>query len=259
MKGAFVTLVTSPDFAIGALALAKSMKSSLSSFPLVVLTTDSGDHIEALEKEGCIIKLVALPDLSDDFKTRHSKNEIHSKNPFTKGTKPVFHDPLMNFCKLRAWELEAYETIVFLDADTLVIQNIDKLFYYPEFSAAPNLYETLDDFNRLNSGVFVAKPNKETFENMLRNLDKPDKYWKRTDQTFLQHFWKDWHGLPIYYNMLQYVYSNLPQLWNWEQIKVIHYQYEKPWQKDHPKKELLKPLIKIWEQVYETGNFQLEI
>ena len=141
--------------------------------------------------------------------------------------------------------------MVFLDADTLVVQNIDKLFGYPEFCAAPNLYETLADMHRLNSGVFVAKPSTATFDAMLAQLDAPGVFWRRTDQTFLERYFPDWHGLPYTCNALQYLYFNLPQLWRWKSIRVVHYQYEKPWQESHPKADLLKPLIDLWHTVLE--------
>ena len=46
--------------------------------------------------------------------------------------------------------------------------------------------------------------------------------------------------------MLQYVWLNLPELWDWKAISVLHFQYEKPWQADHPKAAALKPLIELW-------------
>ena len=50
---------------------------------------------------------------------------------------------------------------------------------------------------------------------MLARLDAPGAFWPRTDQTFLQAFFPDWHGLPIYDNLLQYVWFTLPELWDW--------------------------------------------
>jgi alpha-N-acetylglucosamine transferase len=189
----------------------------------------------------------------DAFNERHQRDRIHADAPFTKGRKPAFHTPLDNFCKLRLWQLTEYETVVFIDADALVVRNIDRLFDYPEFSAAPNVYETLADFHRLNSGVFVAKPSLVTFAAMLDRLDAPEAHWRRTDQTFLETFFPDWHGLPVFMNMLQYVWFNLPELWDWRSVHVIHYQYEKPWEKDHPRSEQLKPLIDLW-QAYHSGQ-----
>lgn len=256
---AYVTLVTGPDYALGALALARSLHRTGTQAPLVVLATEGVAGLDALVTEGCHIVPVAPLPLSDAFRARHSREAQHAGAPFTKGTKPDFHDPLQNFSKLRLWELEEYERVVFLDADTVVLRNIDRLFTYPEGAAAPNLYRSLDDFHRLNSGVFVAAPSKRTFAAMCEALDQPGAFWPRTDQTFLEAYWPDWHGLPYTYNTLQYVYLNLPALWRWDKIHVLHYQYEKPWQQEHPKREALAPLIDVWWRILEGRPLPTEL
>lgn len=247
----YITLVTNPDYLIGVQALSRSLRMVGSQWPLTVLARPD---LPGLDELDCpVLPIEPLP-VSDDFRRRHSRREQHSRAPFTKGDKPTFHDPLDNFAKLRLWELEQFQTVVFLDADIVVLQNIDRLFEYPEFVAAPNLYETLADFNRLNSGVFVAKPNRRTFDSMLAHLDRPGLFWRRTDQTFLEDYFPDWHGLPYIFNTLQYVWFNLPALWVWERLKVIHYQYEKPWQDNHPRRDLLAPVIDLWWHIYERGS-----
>ncbi|MEQ8691355.1 MAG: glycosyltransferase family 8 protein [Pseudomonadales bacterium] len=256
---AFVTLVTNADYALGALALARSLRQVGSRAPLVVLATDSGIDLEALLEAGCEIVPVSPLPLSTAFKERHSRRAVHERAPFDKGEKPVFHDPLDNFSKLRLWQLTQYQRVVFLDADTLVVRNIDRLFDYPEFCGAPNLYESLADMHRLNSGVFVARPDLASFDAMLAALDTADAVWRRTDQTFLETYFADWHGLPYTYNTLQYVYFNLPQLWHWPSIRVVHYQYEKPWMADHPKRAQLQPLIDLWHGVLEGKGIPREL
>lgn len=253
-KFAYVTLVTNDDFVIGAKGLARSIQACGAGHPLIVMTTFRSANVEALGAFGAIILDVELPEVSQGFKDRHGKKEIHGKNPFTKGKKPAFHSPLDNFCKLRLWQLTDYERLVFLDADTLMVRPCDKLFAYPEFSAAPNLYEGLQDFHRLNSGVFVAQPSQDTYAHMIAALDAPGAFWKRTDQTFLEAYFPDWHGLPYTYNCLQYVYFNMPELWRWENLHLIHYQYEKPWQADHPRIDKLRPLVELWHHVNDTGQ-----
>lgn len=252
---AYVTLVTNADYAMGALALARSVQLTGTGADMVVLHTGgvADADLSALSDLGCRLIRTELLDISDAFNERHARGKLHANAPFTKGRKPAFHSPLDNFCKLRLWQLTDYESCVFIDADALVLRNIDKLFEYPEFSAAPNVYETLKDFHRLNSGVFVARPSAATFASMLEMLDQPDAFWRRTDQTFLETFFPDWHGLPVYMNMLQYVWFNLPELWDWKQIGVLHYQYEKPWEKGHPRSADLKPLIDLW-HAYLTGD-----
>ncbi|ASY64194.1 Glycogenin-1 [Sinorhizobium sojae CCBAU 05684] len=252
---AFVTLVTNADYALGARALARSIRRTETTADIVVLHTGGVDisALKPLAEFDCRLIETELLPLSDEFNARHARRNVHDQAPFTKGRKPAFHSPLDNFCKLRLWQLTDYERCVFIDADALVLRNIDKLFLYPQFSAAPNVYESLADFHRLNSGVFVAEPSPATFERMLTALDAPGAFWPRTDQTFLQDFFPDWHGLPVTMNMLQYVWFNLPGLWDWRSIAILHYQYEKPWEKDHPRADSLRPLIELW-HAYLTGK-----
>ena len=249
----FMTLVSNDDFVTGARALARSIKAVRSAYPLLVLSTYDAPSVRSLEQWGAQIVLVDPLPLSEGFQQRHSRQQVHSRNPFTKGNKPAFHSPLDNFAKLWLFSFEAFQKIVFLDADTMLVQNCDRLFDYPAFSAAPNVYESLIDFQRMNSGVFVAQPQRSVFDDMLNKLDAPDAYWPRTDQTFLQHYFPNWHGLPYLYNCLQYVYFQLPELWDWSAIKLLHFQYEKPWQSQHPKSKQLAPLIKLWQVMYDEG------
>lgn len=255
MSHAYVTLVTNADYAMGATALVRSLTLTGTEAEIVVLRT-GGVETSALSPLSALgARLVEAEPLptSAEFNERHQRAKLHADAPFTRGKKPAFHAPLDNFAKLRLWQLTEYERVVFIDADAVVLRNIDRLFGYPEFSAAPNVYESLADFHRLNSGVFVARPSEETFDALLVALDRPDAFWRRTDQTFLQSFFPDWHGLPVFFNMLQYVWFNLPELWDWDSVAVVHYQYEKPWERDHPKAEKLKPLIELW-QAYYSGE-----
>jgi alpha-N-acetylglucosamine transferase len=245
---AYVTLVTNADYLPGATALLNSLRRTGTTADLVVLHTGGVDPAPLAAKAR--LATCALLPTSDAFNEAHSRREQHTRAPFTKGEKPAFHTPLDNFAKLLLWQLP-YERVVFLDADTVVLRSIDRLFDYPEFSAAPNVYESLADFRRLNSGVFAARPNPATFTRMLARLDTPGAFWKRTDQTFLEACFPDWQGLPVYDNLLQYVWFNLPDLWDWNLARVVHYQYEKPWQVPHPKADRLAPLIALWRAFHD--------
>ena len=242
---AFVTLATNSDYVIGAAALIRSLRRTGTTADLVVMYTDlPGDDLARLSVLGARLVQVDLLPTSDAFNALHGRDRLHGAAPFTKGEKPPFHTPLDNFAKLRLWQLD-YERVVFIDADAIVLQNIDRLFDYPEFSAAPNVYESLGDFHRLNSGVFTARPGAATFDAMLAHLDRPGQFWRRTDQTFLESYFPNWHGLPVFDNMLQYVWMNLPDLWRWQDIRILHFQYEKPWQM-HAKVDDLNVLIELW-------------
>ncbi|MTI44163.1 alpha-N-acetylglucosamine transferase [Roseibium hamelinense] len=254
-ENAYVTLVTNPDYVTGAVALLRSLRRTRPQADVVVMhpTALSVEELERLAAFSPRLARCELLPTSDAFNERHERGRLHAAAPFTKGGKPAFHTPLNNFVKLRLWQLTDYRNVVFIDADALVLQNCDRLFAYPEFCAAPNVYETVADFHRLNSGVFTAKPNERTFADMLDKLDGGNVFWRRTDQTFLETYFPDWHGLPVFYNMLQYVWFNLPGLWNWNDIKILHFQYEKPWETGHAKSGELRPLIDLWQAFY-TGE-----
>ena len=71
----------------------------------------------------------------------------------------------ITFTKLKVWTLTQYKKCVFLDADTLVVQNVDELFDRPELSAAPDIGWP-DIFN---SGVFVFEPLMSTYHGLLEH------------------------------------------------------------------------------------------
>lgn len=69
----------------------------------------------------------------------------------------------ITFTKLHCWRLIQFTKCVFLDADCLVLKNIDDLFQRDEFSAAADVGWP-DCFN---SGVFVYKPSLNTYLQLL--------------------------------------------------------------------------------------------
>ena len=71
----------------------------------------------------------------------------------------------ITFTKIHCWNLTQYRKCVFLDADTLVVQNCDELFERDELSAVPDIGWP-DCFN---SGVFVFEPSRATYEAILEH------------------------------------------------------------------------------------------
>lgn len=69
----------------------------------------------------------------------------------------------ITFTKLHCWRLTQFKKCVFIDADCLVLKNVDDLFEREEFSAAVDVGWP-DCFN---SGVFVYKPSLNTYLQLL--------------------------------------------------------------------------------------------
>lgn len=245
---AYVTLVSNPDYLPGAEALLRSLRLTGTTADLVVMHRGlSPAHLMRLRAQGARLIAADLLPTSETFDRAHARDALHKRAAFTRGGKPDFHTPLDNFVKLRLWQLD-YDRCVFIDADAVVLRPVEKLFELPEFCAAPNVYDGLDGFHRMNSGVFTARPDPRTYRDMLGRLDRPGAFWRRTDQTFLQDYFPDWQGLSVHHNMLQYVWFNMPELWSWDDIRILHFQYEKPWQ-EHDKIHLLRPLIDLWRAI----------
>ncbi len=153
---------------------------------------------------------------------------------------PIKGDPLFprfrnTLTKLRAWELVEYDKLVFLDADTIVLSNVDELFDRPSFAAAPDFF--LPD--RFNSGVMVLTPDPKVFGQMLQILSTGESY-DGGDQGFLNHFFHDWYQgpparrLPPGYNLHHFVHQFLSAHDSLRPLaseeKIVHYTLQKPWQ-----------------------------
>jgi alpha-N-acetylglucosamine transferase len=157
---------------------------------------------------------------------------IANPNPKTGQLYARFAD---SFTKLRVFELEEVEKVVFMDADTIALQNIDELFERPAFAAAPDFF--LPD--RFNSGVMVIEPNRALFKRMTEAFGSSSSY-DGGDQGFLNTFMPDWyampvaHRLPCGYNMHNFIFQFMrgnPSLKARleREAKVIHYAVQKPW------------------------------
>ncbi|KAL3847671.1 hypothetical protein ACJMK2_018571 [Sinanodonta woodiana] len=139
----------------------------------------------------------------------------------------------VTFTKLHCWRLTQFDKAVFLDADTLVIQNIDELFDREELSAAPDAGWP-DCFN---SGVFVFKPSQKTYESLLSFAITKGSF-DGGDQGLLNLYFKDWstkdiaRHLPFVFNVVsQAFYSYLPAFKQFRQnVKIVHFiGATKPW------------------------------
>ena len=71
--------------------------------------------------------------------------------------------------------------VVFLDADTLVVRNMDEAFRCPGFCAS------LRHSERLNSGVMVLHPSKALFTDMISQVDRLPSYTGCADTLLRTH------------------------------------------------------------------------
>ncbi|NXS17847.1 GLYG2 protein, partial [Mystacornis crossleyi] len=139
----------------------------------------------------------------------------------------------VTFTKLHCWTLTHYSKCVFMDADTLVLCNVDELFDREEFSAAPDSGWP-DCFN---SGVFVFQPSLRTY-NLLLQFAAEHGSFDGGDQGLLNSFFSNWatadigKHLPFLYNLSSSsVYTYVPAFNHFgRDAKVVHFLgATKPW------------------------------
>ena len=155
----YVTLLTDDTYAYGVILLNESLKQVKSKYPLHVLITESvSEPVKEILKQNNIkfdlIDIISMPEEIYNYnKSINLKQAIIWKDQYTK-----FH--LFNLTK--------YNKIVYLDADILILKNLDHLFNKPHMTAAIdgeyfNLYSKVF----FNAGCIVIEPNNQEYLNIL--------------------------------------------------------------------------------------------
>ncbi|XP_024844217.2 glycogenin-2 isoform X2 [Bos taurus] len=216
---AFVTLATNDVYCQGALVLGQSLREHRATRRLVVLVTPQVSNPLRVILSRVFDEVIEV-NLID------SADYVHLaflKRP----------DLGITLTKLHCWTLTRYSKCVFLDADTLVLSNIDELFDRREFSAAPDPGWP-DCFN---SGVFVFQPSLETHSLLLQHATDHGSF-DGADQGLLNSFFSNWSTadiqkhLPFIYNLSSnttYTYSPAFKQFG-SSAKVVHFLgSSKPW------------------------------
>ena len=137
------------------------------------------------------------------------------------------------YTKLNVFRLDFLDRLVYLDGDTVVLQNIDDLFAGDDFAAAPDAGLDRASGQIFNSGVFAVTPSHELFSSLLDRLGNTSSY-DGGDQGFLNNIFADWRRLPQEYNTTKRIFAHHPALYNAEEVKVLHYVGVKPWEPVKP-------------------------
>uniref|UniRef100_A0A2K5PYS7 Glycogenin 1 n=1 Tax=Cebus imitator TaxID=2715852 RepID=A0A2K5PYS7_CEBIM len=161
---AFVTLTTNDAYAKGVLVLDSSLKQHRTNRKVLETVFDEVIMVDVLDSGNFAhLTLMKRPELG------------------------------VMLAKLHCWFLTQYSKCVFMDADTLVIANIDDIFEREELSAAPDSGWP-DCFN---SGV-IYQPSVETY-NQLLSLASEQRSFDGGDQGILNTFFSSWsnHGIVL--------------------------------------------------------------
>lgn len=213
-REAYATILHSAHvYVCGAIAAAQSIRLAGSTRDLVILVdeTISDYHRSGLEAAGWKIRTIQ--------RIRNPKAEKDAYNEW-------------NYSKFRLWQLTDYDKIIFIDADLLVLRNIDFLFGMPEISATGN------NGSLFNSGVMVVEPSNCTFQLLMDHINEIESY-NGGDQGYLNEIFTWWHRIPRHMNFLKHFWIGDEE--EKKQMKthlfgaeppilyVLHYLGLKPW------------------------------
>lgn len=217
---AFVTMISGGDaYVPGLEALGRSLAETGSAVRRIAMTTADvdGDARARLVAQGWEIRQV------EPIANPHQQDAL------------LYERFAATFTKLRVFDLDDLDKVVFLDADTVVLRNVDELFERPAIAAAPDFFMP----DRFNSGVMVIEPSHELFGKLQAWLAASPTY-DGGDQGVLNAYWPDWwsmsveHRLEARYNMHHFVFQFMashPSVRRQflDEIKIVHYTLQKPW------------------------------
>lgn len=216
----WVTLATNDTYALGALVLAESLNRVKSTRKRVVMVTPT-------------VTPSMRTALAQFYHLVQDVDVINSPDPevlaLTK--RPELG---VTLTKIHCWSLTQYKKCVFLDADTLVLQQCDELFDRDELSAVCDIGWP-DTFN---SGVFVFKPSSDTFKELVKLAGESSGSFDGGDQGLLNQYFSDWFvgdrlkHLSFVYNMtLASSYTYAPAFKKYgSDVKIVHFLGpHKPW------------------------------
>ncbi|XP_030602504.1 glycogenin-2 [Archocentrus centrarchus] len=239
---AFVTLATTDSYCMGATVVARSLRRHGTTRHIVVMITPNISEQSRLALKNEFDDVIVV-DVMD------SEDSLHLS---------LLGRPELGitFTKIHCWTLTQYSKCVFLDADTLVLCNVDELFERDELSAAPDPGWP-DCFN---SGVFVFRPSLHTHTRLLDHARRHGSF-DGGDQGLLNSFFSGWSvediskHLPFIYNLsVSSVYSYLPAFQQFGHgAKIIHFLGgDKPWksQGNSSGSHTMEQFVSLWWKEY---------
>lgn len=114
-RNAWITLITNDSYLPGVVALVKSLQKTSSKYPFIVMYTKgvSEEALGILNNLNC--QLIETTHL-------YPREDVKTNLAFSRFSEV--------WTKLRAWGVNGYDKLTYLDADMLVIRNMDEIFDY---------------------------------------------------------------------------------------------------------------------------------
>ena len=230
-KYSYITLLTNDSYAYGVALLVESMSKVNTYYPLHVLITEGVHEAtrEFLNQLGVTYQEVPIIETPPDIYQHNMHYEPNTASTWRNC-----------WTKLHIFNQTQFDKIVFLDADIMVLKNLDHLFNCPHMTSCLDgeYFNIWPGWDHFNSGCLVIEPSIELynkildFANSLTEDNIPE--YIIADQEILNLYFKDWPAqtqlhLNKYYDIFppyiqEYQISDIE-----ENCYFLHYVGRKPW------------------------------
>lgn len=157
----YMALLTNNTYLQGIILLNETLKKVQTRYPLTVLVTKDVSKATLDILDYLKIKWILIKDINLSLQLKEYANYLNEKNNYIL--------PFNVLTKLNIFYQFQYEKILFLDADIMILKNIDFLFDEFDFCGTYNFQyqqdiENLEFINNKNQSIKLYYPNKERFK-----------------------------------------------------------------------------------------------
>lgn len=229
---AYVCFLTNTQYVPGVLVLAHSLCRVLSCYPLYVVVPIEMEKILTPLFSPYGIHVISITSLHID-PSLVARSVVTDTLNYWENT----------FFKLQVSKLQQFRKVVLLDADMIVVKNIDHLFQSPHMSAVAAGQIKHSHWVQLNSGLMVVVPDSQ-FEQLLSDnihsafsslLAENRSFGDQDIFNFCYPNWpaeNDLH-LPETYNAMSDCINSISQKYGFRNIHIAHFIGKcKPWNRD---------------------------
>jgi hypothetical protein len=176
-KYAYVTLLYNDDFAFAVRTLGQSLRETRNP------TRSNIDHL-VLVTAGVSPGMQDLLE-TDGWTTKRVQQAPNPNARYDKRLKGVY-------TKMELFRLMDYHRLVYLDADTTLLENVDELFLCGPFCAVMRHSELI------NTGVMVIEPSLELHADVIEKVGQGLYSYTGGDQGFLNSYYEDYAACPYF-------------------------------------------------------------
>lgn len=185
MNYSYITTITNENYFKGLAVLIKSLKKVNSKYPINVMVPDSVDVSLLSKIQSLDIGIIKMPWVDI---------------PYVAAKENLSQNWNQTFFKLNIMQLTQFDKVLFVDADMLVLKNLDHLFEYPSISATTGGKSAHPEWHEFNSGLMVIEPNTNEFQKLIdcipsAILRKKSMNLGYGDQDVFNEYYPQWHEL----------------------------------------------------------------